>query len=153
MLHLCHMWWVVEMEKFPMTTWWLYDFRVGRVRIKILCNDNITPCLLNLGSMTMNDRLETKDFSLVFIISPSHNYDLDVDRYTIYKLETQSHDISNMAWINLLSWTSLVVNRGRFVVLGKFVKHCTNVCRLLSMYILIRKRVLHSKIKILPKIH
>lgn len=47
--------------------------------------------------MTMNDRLETKDFSLVFIISPSHNYDLDVDRYTIYKLETQSHDISNMA--------------------------------------------------------
>lgn len=62
MLCSCHMRLIVGMGKMPVlltslkcSSKYLYDNRVGYVRIKILGIDNITPYSLYLGVITLND--------------------------------------------------------------------------------------------------
>ncbi len=61
MLHSCHMRWMGEMGKnshlidILLASRRLYDYRVGRVRIKILRIDTITPYPVNLSLITLAD--------------------------------------------------------------------------------------------------
>ncbi len=58
MLRSCHMGWMVEMTDSNINDLReLYDYRIDHVRLKMICIDNITPYLLNLGLSTLNDGL------------------------------------------------------------------------------------------------
>lgn len=54
---------------------WLYDYREGHLRIKILCIDNITPYPLNFGLITLYGRfVSPKPFHFTFIWSLGNAY-------------------------------------------------------------------------------